>query len=77
VFSLSQDALLCEWSLHGAMWYTEDASQGRTALQKVEMLQEILVVPTLFVTRIVVPIAVTLFSGYRLERTLDQNAPSV
>jgi len=39
------------------------------------MLQEILFVATLFVTRIVLPIAVTLLLGYRLERTLNHNAP--
>ncbi len=39
------------------------------------MLQEILFVATLFVTRIGLPIAVTLFLGYRLERVLNHNAP--
>ncbi len=40
------------------------------------MLQEILFIATLFITRIVLPIAVTLFLGYRLERALNHNAPS-
>jgi hypothetical protein len=36
------------------------------------MLQDILFVITLFVTRALMPIAVTLFLGYRLERKLNQ-----
>ncbi len=40
------------------------------------MLQELLFVATLFATRIILPIVVTLFLGYRLERMLDHNRPS-
>ncbi len=40
------------------------------------MLQEILVVATLFATRIVLPIVLTLLLGYRLERVLNHNASS-
>jgi len=40
------------------------------------MLQETLLVATLFATRIVLPILVTLFLGYRLERSLNHNAAS-
>lgn len=40
------------------------------------MLQDILFVITLFVTRMVLPIAFTLFLGYRLERTLNQGSQS-
>lgn len=36
------------------------------------MLNEFLFVATIFLTRIVLPIAVTLFLGYRLERRLNQ-----
>jgi hypothetical protein len=38
------------------------------------MLQDILFVFTLFVTRVFLPIALTLFLGYRLERKLSQAA---
>ncbi len=48
--------------------------QGRSALREVEMLQDILFVITLFVTRMVLPICFTLFLGYRLERALNQGA---
>ncbi len=40
------------------------------------MLHETLFVATLFATRIVLPIIVTLFLGYRLERMLNHHAPS-
>jgi hypothetical protein len=36
------------------------------------MLNEILFVASIFLTRIVLPIAVTLFLGCRLERRLNQ-----
>ena len=38
------------------------------------MLSETLFVITLFVTRVVLPIALTLFLGYRLERKLNQDS---
>ncbi len=40
------------------------------------MLQDILFVIALFVTRMVLPIALTLFLGYRLERKLNQRPHS-
>ena len=40
------------------------------------MLQETLFVATLFATRIVLPIVVTLFLGYRLEHILNHHALS-
>ncbi len=46
--------------------------QEQTALREANMLNEILFVATIFLTRIVLPIAVTLFLGYRLERRLNQ-----
>lgn len=87
VFHSFQDALLCQWSLHGAVWYTESGIdltpqsplltwRGKGERQEADMLQEILFIATLFITRIVLPIAVTLFLGYRLERALNHNAPS-
>lgn len=36
------------------------------------MLQDTLFVVSLFVTRVLLPIALTLFLGYRLERRLNQ-----
>ena len=36
------------------------------------MLQDTIFVITLFVTRVLLPIALTLFLGYRLERKLNQ-----
>ena len=36
------------------------------------MLSETMFVITLFVTRVILPIAFTLFLGYRLERKLNQ-----
>ena len=36
------------------------------------MLQDTIFVITLFVTRVLLPITVTLFLGYRLERKLKQ-----
>ena len=38
------------------------------------MLSETLFVITLFVSRVVLPIAITLFLGYRIERKLNQGA---
>ena len=38
------------------------------------MLQDTIFVITLFVTRVFLPIAVTLFLGYRLERKLNRAA---
>jgi hypothetical protein len=40
------------------------------------MLNDILFVATIFITRIVLPIALTLFLGCRLERRLNPARPS-
>ena len=54
----------------------ESLSPDGRGVPKMEakMLSETLFVITLFVTRVVLPIALTLFLGYRLERKLNQDS---
>ncbi len=40
------------------------------------MLQDILLIATLFLTRIALPIAVTLYLGYRVERMISPDTAS-
>ena len=49
--------------------------QGQTALREAKMLNDLLFVATIFVTRIVLPIALTLFLGCHLERRLNPARP--
>jgi hypothetical protein len=84
VFCLPQDAPLDGWSLHAPAWYTKTEGKDDSpfacsegpSFREVEMLQDILFVIALFVTRMVLPIAFTLFLGYRLERKLNQRPHS-
>jgi hypothetical protein len=67
--------------VHAAIWYTEYRKRiplrktSRGTFEKEDnMLSEALFVITLFVTRVALPIVLTLFLGYRLERKLNHDS---
>ena len=66
VFCLSQIQLSCGWSLHPAQWYTE-GERGED-----QMLNDLFFIVTILMTRVLLPITLTLIAGSLLHRALHR-----
>ena len=63
--------------MHASIWYTKGGNEkGQQETKGGKMEQELAYLIGLFVTRIVLPVVITFYLGYRLERVLNRDQAS-